>query len=170
VLRRQGLHGVKRGCSTGDCGACAVLVDGRAMNSCLLFAAQMEGCEVLTIEGLGTPAAPHPLMEAFVAEGAVQCGFCTPAMLLSAHALLRERPVPSEAEVRDALDGHLCRCTGYVKPIRAVLRAAGQAGSARSLPAGSLPLAGSVAREIDPCAPTGPAVAAGEAIDGGGSR
>jgi putative selenate reductase molybdopterin-binding subunit len=124
VLREAGFTSVKRGCETGDCGACAVLLDGVPLASCLLFAAQAEGRAVTTVEALGTPERPHPLMVAFADLGAVQCGFCTPAMLLSAKALLDENPAPSAAEIKDALDGHLCRCTGYVKPLEAVQRAA----------------------------------------------
>jgi putative selenate reductase molybdopterin-binding subunit len=124
VLRDAGFHSVKRGCETGDCGACAILLDGVPKASCLLFAAQVEGRAVTTVEALGTPERPHPLMTAFADAGAVQCGFCTPAMLLSAKALLDENPAPTQGEIRDALDGHLCRCTGYVKQIEAVEKAA----------------------------------------------
>jgi aerobic-type carbon monoxide dehydrogenase small subunit (CoxS/CutS family) len=124
VLRDAGYTSVKRGCETGDCGACAILLDGVPVESCVLFAAQAEGRAITTVEGLGTADRPHPLQVAFADTGAVQCGFCTPGMLLSAKALLDENPAPTEADVREALDGHLCRCTGYVKPIEAVLRAA----------------------------------------------
>jgi aerobic-type carbon monoxide dehydrogenase small subunit (CoxS/CutS family) len=124
VLRDAGYTSVKRGCETGDCGACTVLVDGVPLASCVLFAGQVEGRALTTVEGLGTPERPHPLMEAMVDAGAVQCGFCTPGMILSAKALLDENPDPTAADVKDALDGHLCRCTGYVKQIEAVLDAA----------------------------------------------
>ena len=124
VLRDAGYTSVKRGCETGDCGACTVLVDGVPLASCVLFAGQVEGRAVTTVEGLGTPDRPHPLMEAMVDAGAVQCGFCTPGMILSAKALLDENPSPTATEVQEALDGHLCRCTGYVKQIEAVLDAA----------------------------------------------
>ena len=120
LLRREGYFSVKEGCRQGNCGACVVLLDGRAVNSCMVFAARCEGREIITVEGLGTPARPHPLQEAFVNAGAVQCGYCTPGMLLSAQALLAENPAPSVEEIKTALDGNLCRCTGYVKIIKAV--------------------------------------------------
>jgi aerobic-type carbon monoxide dehydrogenase small subunit (CoxS/CutS family) len=123
-LRREGYFGVKRGCERGECGACTVLVDGRAVNSCLMFAAQAEGTEILTIEGLAEGGKLHPIQEAFLDHGAVQCGFCTPGMALSAKALLDRCPHPTEAQVCEALAGNLCRCTGYVKPVEAVLDAA----------------------------------------------
>lgn len=124
VLREQGYEGAKRGCDDGSCGACAVIIDGHLYNSCLLFAAQVHQREVTTIEGLGTTRQPHPLQAAFVEHGAVQCGYCTPGMLLAAKQLLDQTPSPTEEEVKEALDGNLCRCTGYVKPIEAVLAAA----------------------------------------------
>ena len=124
VLRRQGYFGVKRGCEKGECGACAVLLDGKPINSCLMFAAQAEGRQILTIEGVADGGKLDALQEAFLDHGAVQCGFCTPGMVISAKALLDRRPDPSEDEVREALAGHLCRCTGYLKPVEAVLAAA----------------------------------------------
>ena len=124
VLRREAYFGVKRGCETGECGACTVLVNGKPINSCLMFAAQAEGCEVLTIEGIAQREKLDPLQEAFLEYGAVQCGYCTPGMILSAKALLAERPDPTEADVREALAGNFCRCTGYLKPVEAVLAAA----------------------------------------------
>ena len=124
VLRREGYFGVKRGCETGECGACTVLVDGKPINSCMMFAAQAEGRHVLTIEGVAPGDKLDPLQEAFLEYGAVQCGYCTPGMILSAKALLAERPDPTEAEVREALAGNFCRCTGYLKPVEAVLAAA----------------------------------------------
>ncbi|MFH1680363.1 MAG: (2Fe-2S)-binding protein, partial [Candidatus Eisenbacteria bacterium] len=124
VLRREGYFGVKVGCSTGDCGTCTVLLDGEPIVSCLMLAAQAEGREVLTVEGLARGRELHPIQEAFLDEGAVQCGFCTPAMLLAAKALLDRRPDPSEEEIRRALAGTLCRCTGYENPVRAVRKAA----------------------------------------------
>ena len=124
VLRREGYFGVKRGCEKGECGACTVLLNGKAVNSCLMFAAQADGCQVLTIEGVAQGDQLDPLQEAFLDHGAVQCGFCTPGMILNAKALLARNPDPSEAEVRDALSGNMCRCTGYVKPVEAVLDAA----------------------------------------------
>ena len=124
VLRRLGQHGVKHGCETGECGACAVLLDGRPVPSCLMLALRAQGRSVLTVEGLGTPDALHPVQQAFVETGAIQCGYCTPAMELCAKALLDAFADPTEDEVRDALAGCLCRCTGYVKPVEAVLQAA----------------------------------------------
>lgn len=124
VLRRQGYAGVKRGCETGECGACTVLYNGRAIDSCLMFAAQAEGGEILTIEGVAQGDQLDPIQEAFLDHGAVQCGFCTGGMILGAKALLDRHPHPSEEEVRDALAGHFCRCTGYLKPVEAVLAAA----------------------------------------------
>jgi putative selenate reductase molybdopterin-binding subunit len=123
-LRGEGLFGVKHGCETGECGSCAVLLDGRPVSACLTLAAQAHGRAVTTVEGIGSPDRPHPIQHAFVSTGAIQCGFCTPAMELCAVALLEAIPDPTEAEVRDALGGCLCRCTGYVKPVAAVLEAA----------------------------------------------
>ncbi len=121
VLRdRLGLTGTKEGCGTGQCGACTVLVDGRAVNSCLLLAADAAGKEITTIEGLAPPGKLHPLQQAFLDHGAVQCGFCTPGMILSAKALLDENPAPSEEEIKRGLAGNLCRCTGYRKIFEAV--------------------------------------------------
>src|SRR5947209_3244740 len=124
VLRQEGYHSVKHGCETGECGACTVLVDGLPRPTCVMLAAQAGGCTLTTVESLGSARKLHPLQEAFVDTGAIQCGFCTPGMLLSAHALLKSNPRPTEGEVRDALSGNLCRCTGYVKPVQAVMRAA----------------------------------------------
>ena len=124
VLRAEGYFGVKRGCDTGECGACTVLLDGRPVLSCLMLAAQADGMEVTTIEGLGALGDLHPIQRAFLECGAVQCGFCTPAMVLVSYALLRRNGDPTEEEVRDSLGGVLCRCTGYAKPVRAVLLAA----------------------------------------------
>jgi aerobic-type carbon monoxide dehydrogenase small subunit (CoxS/CutS family) len=124
VLRRQGYFGVKRGCEKGECGACAVLVDGKPINSCLMFAAQAEGRQILTIEGVADGGRLDPLQEAFLDHGAVQCGFCTSGMVISAKALLLRCPDPSEEQAREALAGHLCRCTGYKKPVEAILAAA----------------------------------------------
>lgn len=124
VLRREGYMGVKKGCGSGDCGACAVLLNGRAVNSCLVFAAKADGCDVVTAEGLADGETLHPVQEAFLDEGAVQCGYCTPGMIISTVDLLRRNPDPSEEEIREALSGNLCRCTGYVKQVRAVQRAA----------------------------------------------
>jgi aerobic-type carbon monoxide dehydrogenase small subunit (CoxS/CutS family) len=124
VLRRQGYFGVKRGCEKGECGACAVLLDGKPINSCLMFAAQAEGRRILTIEGVAIGGKLDPLQEAFLDHGAVQCGFCTSGMVISGKALLDRCPDPSEDQAREALAGHLCRCTGYLKPVEAILAAA----------------------------------------------
>jgi len=132
LLRRLGYFGVKHGCESGECGACTVLLDGRPVNACLLLAAQAEGHAIQTIESVGehpeqgwrTTAGLHPLQQAFVESGAIQCGYCTPAQILAAKQLLDMNPIPSETQVRDALSGVLCRCTGYLKPVQAVLRAA----------------------------------------------
>jgi carbon-monoxide dehydrogenase small subunit len=124
VLREEiGLTGAKSGCEAGDCGACTVIVDGKAINSCLMLALQAQGKEIITIEGLESEEGLHPLQQAFVDHFAVQCGFCTPGMILSAKALLDQNPHPTEEEVRIALSGNLCRCTGYVKIVEAVLAA-----------------------------------------------
>jgi carbon-monoxide dehydrogenase small subunit len=121
VLRDDlGLTGAKRGCDLGACGACAVLLDGRPVNACLTLAAEAEGAEIVTIEGLGRAGALHPVQQAFVESGGVQCGFCTPGMVLAVVALLDEQPEPADAEVLEALSGNLCRCTGYVKILDAV--------------------------------------------------
>jgi putative selenate reductase molybdopterin-binding subunit len=124
LLRRKGHCSVKQSCETGECGACTVLVEGVPRPGCVMLAAQAGGCSLTTVEGLGTTTRPHPLQTAFIEVGATQCGFCTSGMLLSAHALLVQNPQPGEADVRDALSGHHCRCTGYEKPVQAVLRAA----------------------------------------------
>jgi len=119
-----GLTGTKHGCGLGDCGACTVILDGKAVNSCLVLAVQANGCEVLTIEGLAENGKLHPIQQAFVDKGAIQCGFCTPGMILSAKALLEEKPNPTELEIRTALSGNLCRCTGYQKIVEAIDEAA----------------------------------------------
>ena len=123
VLRRENYFGVKRGCETGECGACTVLINGKPINSCLMFAAQAEGAQITTIEGVGRGDRLDPVQEAFLDGGAVQCGFCTGGMILAAEALLARTPHPTETDVREALAGHLCRCTGYQKPVEAVLAA-----------------------------------------------
>jgi putative selenate reductase molybdopterin-binding subunit len=124
VMRGEGYYSVKHGCETGECGACTILVDGVPRPSCVTLAAQVGGCTLTTVESLGTARKLHPIQEAFIDTGAIQCGYCTPGMVLCAHALLKRNPHPTEDEVRDALSGNLCRCTGYVKPVQAVLRAA----------------------------------------------
>lgn len=124
LLRRLGMKSVKEGCGTGECGTCTVLLEGKPVRSCLTFAPKVQGKRVTTLEGLGTLEDPHPLQRAFVEAGAVQCGFCTPGMILTAYALLQENPDPTPHEVREYLVGNLCRCTGYVKIVEAVLLAA----------------------------------------------
>ena len=125
VLReRAHLTGAKKGCDLGECGACTVIMDGRAVNSCCVFAIEADGTTVETIEGIGTADEPHPLQQAFIDAGAIQCGYCTPGMIMSAEALLRKNPDPTEDEIRLALSGNICRCSGYVQIVRAVKRAA----------------------------------------------
>ena len=125
LLRNEvGLTGTKRGCDTGECGACTVLIDGLAVNSCLVLAAEVNGKNVTTIEGLAKNGKLHPLQESFMEEGASQCGFCTPGMILSAKALLDKNPNPTEEEIKIAISGNLCRCTGYKKIIKAINSAA----------------------------------------------
>lgn len=131
ALRRAGCKGVKEGCDEGMCGACTVILEGRAVNSCIVHAEQVEGLRIETIEGLGSFDRPHPVQTALADEGAVQCGFCMPGMILSAVAAMRANPALTEAELVEHLDGNLCRCTGYEKiqtALRKVLaaRAAGE--------------------------------------------
>jgi len=126
VLRDDcGAVEVKEGCGEGVCGTCTVLLDGEPVSSCLVLAPRVAGRDVVTLRGLCEGDALHPLQEAFVAHGAAQCGFCTPGMILTAYALLRERPHPTRADVRRAIAGNLCRCTGYTKIVDAILAAAG---------------------------------------------
>ncbi len=120
------LTGTKEGCGIGECGACTVLLDGRAVNACLILAAQCAGREVCTIEDFSDGDRLHPLQQSFLDHGAVQCGFCTPGMILSAAALLRENPDPTEREIRVAISGNLCRCTGYTQIVEAVQSVAGK--------------------------------------------
>ena len=125
VIRDEiGLTGTKRGCDTGECGACTVLIEGEPVNSCLVLAVEVDGKDILTVEGLSKNGKLHPLQVAFVEEGAVQCGFCTPGVLLSAKALLNTNPNPTEEEIKTAIAGNLCRCTGYTKIIKAINSAA----------------------------------------------
>jgi putative selenate reductase molybdopterin-binding subunit len=124
VLRRLGHTSVKNGCDRGDCGSCAVLLDGRAVNACLVFAAQAEGRRISTVEGMADDAGLHPLQAASLDTGAVQCGFCTPGILMVALDLLARNSDPTESDVREALSGNMCRCTGFVKPVEAILAAA----------------------------------------------
>jgi carbon-monoxide dehydrogenase small subunit len=121
VIRDEiGLTGTKNGCGQGECGACTVLLDGEPVNSCLVLAHEAEGQDVLTIEGLGSGDKLHPVQRAFVETGAIQCGYCTPGMVLTAKALLDHNPSPTRAEILEGLKGNLCRCTGYVKIVEAV--------------------------------------------------
>jgi carbon-monoxide dehydrogenase small subunit len=125
VLRDDlGLTGTKECCNVGECGACTVVVDGRAMNACLILAAEVDGSEITTVEGLAADGHLSPLQAAFLETGAVQCGFCIPGQLMAAHALLEHTPKPTAAEVREALAGNLCRCAGYEEIAAAVLAAA----------------------------------------------
>ena len=129
VIREDlGLTGTKYGCGTGECGACTVLIDEEPVLSCLTLAVKVDGKKVTTIEGIGTDENPHPLQQTFVETGAVQCGFCTPGMILSAKALLDKNPNPTEDEIKRAIEGNLCRCTGYVKIIEAIKLAAERMG------------------------------------------
>ncbi len=125
MLRNKlGLTGTKKACGTGDCGACTVLIDGKPARSCITLACMIEGKNITTIEGLGDADNPHPIQQAFVEEGAVQCGYCTPGMILTVKALLDENQNPTEKEIKLALSGNFCRCTGYTKIIKAVKTAA----------------------------------------------
>ncbi len=124
ALRDLGYTDIKNGCEKGDCGACAVLLDGKAVNSCLVLAWQAEGAQIVTDAGLGTMDVPHPIQEAFADSGAVQCGYCTPGMIISAKALLDRNLDPTDEEICEAMAGNLCRCTGYTQVVEAVHMAA----------------------------------------------
>ena len=129
VLRDQlELTGSKRGCDAGDCGSCTVIMDGRPVNACLVLALKAKGREVTTIEGLAEGTQLHPIQEAFVEHGAIQCGFCTPGMVLSAKALLDRNPKPTEEEIKSGIAGNLCRCTGYIKIVEAIQAASQKMG------------------------------------------
>ncbi|MCL2856958.1 MAG: (2Fe-2S)-binding protein [Oscillospiraceae bacterium] len=124
-LREElGLTGTKIGCNEGECGACTVIISGKPMNSCLVLAVEADGAEVLTIEGVSQGEKLHPLQQAFLDAGAIQCGFCTPGMVLTAKALIEENPNPTEAEVRKGIEGNICRCTGYNRIIDAIMNEA----------------------------------------------
>jgi carbon-monoxide dehydrogenase small subunit len=127
VIRKDlGLTGTKVGCEVGDCGACTVIMDGEPVNSCLVLAVQADGRDIVTVEGLESNGKLHPLQQAFIDKGAIQCGFCTPGMILSAKSLLDRHPKADEEEIRIAISGNLCRCTGYTKIIEAVLSVSGR--------------------------------------------
>ncbi len=125
LLRDEiGLTGTKEGCGTGDCGACTVLLNGKPVNSCLILSGELDGAAIVTIEGLKIGPELHPVQKAFIQDGGAQCGYCTPGMLMMSKALLEENPDPTEEDIRFALSGNLCRCTGYAKIIQAVQDAA----------------------------------------------
>ncbi|HZD39626.1 MAG TPA: (2Fe-2S)-binding protein [Terriglobales bacterium] len=127
LLRDEiGLTGTKEGCGTGDCGACTVLLNGKPVNSCLVLSGELDGADIVTIEGLKVGPELHPIQQAFMQEGGAQCGYCTPGMLMMSKALLDENPDPTEEEIRFALSGNLCRCTGYAKIVQAVQEAAAE--------------------------------------------
>ena len=120
VLRSNGCSEVHRGCDEGMCGACSVLLDGKLVPSCQVLAASVIGSEITTISALGSPNKPHPIQQAFTDAGAIQCGYCTPAMILATYALLKNNPNPTEDDIKTALDGNICRCSGYIKIMEAV--------------------------------------------------
>jgi carbon-monoxide dehydrogenase small subunit len=129
LRERLGLTGTKSGCEAGECGACTVLLDGEPVNACMMLAVEAENRQVTTVEGLAGEGGLSRLQQAFVDHNAVQCGFCTPGMLMAAHALLKRNPHPSEEEIREALAGNLCRCTGYVGIIKAIQAATAKGGA-----------------------------------------
>jgi carbon-monoxide dehydrogenase small subunit len=131
LRERLNLTGTNCGCNRGDCGACTVIMDGRAVNSCLVLAAECDGSHVLTIEGLARKGKLHPVQEAFIEEGAVQCGFCTPGMVMQTVAFLASNPDPTEEDARRAIEGNICRCTGYERIVVAILNAAGKLKSGK---------------------------------------
>jgi aerobic-type carbon monoxide dehydrogenase small subunit (CoxS/CutS family) len=133
LLREDlGLTGTKEACGMGDCGACTVLLEGRAVNACLVLAVDAHGKKLVTVEGLGNEEGSDPLQKSFIEKGAIQCGFCTPGMLMSAKALLSENPDPTIPEIKEALAGNLCRCTGYIRIVEAVRGAACRAPNSSS--------------------------------------
>jgi len=127
ILRKDfKLTGTKEGCGIGECGACTVLLNQQAVNSCLILAGHVDGAEIMTVEGLAKNGSLHPLQKNFIKHGAVQCGFCTPGMLMSAYALLLENPQPTEDEIKEAISGNLCRCTGYKQIVEAIGKSVGK--------------------------------------------
>lgn len=133
VLRgRLHLTGTKKGCGEGECGACTIILNGKAVNSCMIPALKAQGGRVETVEGLADGEKLHPLQQAFVEEGAIQCGFCTPGILMSAKALLDETPAPDSEQIREAISGNVCRCTGYVKVEQAIQKAVKMLGEENS--------------------------------------
>ncbi len=138
LLREEfGFTGTKKGCGEGECGACTVILNGRPLLACLIPAAKAEGADILTVEGLTPEQGLHPIQQAFQDEGAVQCGYCTPGMVMTAKALIDENPSPTEAEIKRAISGNICRCTGYTKIVAAIVRGAALLrGEAATTPAG----------------------------------
>src|SRR5436305_4002719 len=134
LRERIGLTGAKEGCNNGNCGACSVILDGRLVNSCIVMAAEVEGSEITTIEGIAGPEGLHPLQQTFLEEAALQCGICTPGFIVAAKALLDKNPDPDEHQIRYWLAGNLCRCTGYDKIIKAVQKAAATMNSGAAAP------------------------------------
>jgi aerobic carbon-monoxide dehydrogenase small subunit len=133
LLRQTfGLYGARESCGQGVCGSCTIVVDGRAVSSCLYWAALADGAEIVTIEGLGSPSHLDPVQEAFIEEGAFQCGYCTPGMVMMVHELLRENPRPTEEQIRSYLSGNICRCAAYPQIIEAVLEASAHAAERRN--------------------------------------
>lgn len=126
LREKIGFMGAKKGCDSGHCGACTVLLEGEAINSCMLLAVQADGKRVVTVEGLNNGEKLHPIQQAFIEENAIQCGFCTPGMIMSAKGLLDKNTNPTDVEIKEALSGNLCRCTGYTKIIKAVKKAANE--------------------------------------------
>ncbi len=132
IRERLALTGTKNGCEAGECGACTVLLNGEPVNSCMVLAPEVDGAEIVTVEGLAHDGVLDPIQEAFIESGATQCGFCTPGILVNARALLDRNPEPSEQEIREALIGNLCRCTGYLRIVQAIRLAAARASLARA--------------------------------------
>jgi aerobic-type carbon monoxide dehydrogenase small subunit (CoxS/CutS family) len=132
VIRDElGMKGTKEGCGIGECGACTIEVDGRSVNACLMFGVHLDGCRVMTVEGLAQDGRLHPIQESFLAGHAVQCGFCTPGLLMSTHSLLEENPEPDEQQIVQAISGNICRCTGYQQIFSSVRAACGQSGQGK---------------------------------------